>query len=381
MSHAVLGGSSCFRWANCSGSVALLPLAPPEVESTAAQRGTALHWIDEKRLNHWKTYGCDFDGVWPTYTPNGVSIYDEMLEESDVYVNYVADQCGLNWDNTYFERRVRLSDEMFGTLDCTSYSPMYKHVDVFDAKHGRMFVPAVDNYQLAFYMLGELKDFQERGLELPETFTGHIIQPLAWDKDGPIRTWTLTRDELMTWWVKIFEAADRAGEHIFNVGSWCEYCPGMASCDAHWERTEKYLKQVIAMGDLQNPTPAQIGERKQLLDDAMSFIKSQNDAVDKLAFHMAENQGKHVPGYKLVQRNTHRKWVDGAYSIVASMRPDLLDKLTKPVELISLAQADKIIDKSLSELVSFKPTGGKRLVSVNANGAAVASKISEWFNS
>lgn len=376
MSHATLGGSSCYRWANCPGSVAILHLAPPDTESDAAARGTALHWVDETRLNHWKQHGRDFDGIWPSYAPNDISLYEDMFLESDTYVDYVVDHCALNWENTFIEQRVSLSDDMYGTADCISYSPLYRHLDVFDAKHGRLFVPAVDNHQLAFYLIGAVRNIQERGWLLPETVTGHIIQPLC----GEPRTWNLTLQELYTWWVKIFEAAQRAGEHTFNVGSWCEYCPGMASCEAHWARTEHYLKQVIVMTELQNPTPEQMAERKRLLDEAATFIKSQQDAVDKLAFHMAENQGKRIPGYKLVQRNTHRKYVDGAFDILCAIRPDLVEKVSKPRELISPANLDKIIDSDVSKLLIFKPDGGKRLVASEQPGAAVASKLSEWFN-
>lgn len=369
--HAVLGGSSCYRWANCPGSVALLPLAPPDVETDAAATGTAAHWVLETRLNHWKSHGCDYTDDWPSYAPNGASIYDEMIECVDVAHDYLVDQCWMNWDNVHVEQRVSLSDEMYGTADCFQYSPMYQRLDVYDYKHGRMFVPAVDNHQLAFYMIGAVRKL---GVDVKKV-TGHIIQPNA----GGIRTWTMTIDELYTWWQKIHDAAQRAGEHTFNVGPWCEYCPGTASCDAHWQRTEKYLRRVIAMTELHSPTPQQIAERKTLLDEASTFVKQHAQAVDLLAFHMAENQGKSIPGFKLVQRNTHRKHIDGAIDIVRAMYPNMSDdQLFKPKELKSPAQLDKIIDTSV---VTYKPDGGKKLVPSGAAGAAVASKLAEWFNS
>lgn len=380
MSHATLGGSNCFRWSNCPGSVALLHLAPPGLPTDAAEQGTAAHYIVETRLNHWKEHNRDFDGVWPSYAPNDVSLYDEMFEATDIMVDYVSEICCMNWSNTYMERRVSLSDDMFGTLDVGSYSPLYRHLDVFDYKHGRMFVPAVDNYQGAFYMIGAVRDLQERGLPLPLTVTFHIIQPNCYHHDGVIRTWTLTLEELYTWWEKIWAAAQRAGTHEFNTGSWCEYCPGTASCTAHWEKTQGYLNQVIAMQPLESPSAEQIAERKRMLDEAMTFIKQQQQAVDVLAYHMVENQGKHVPGYKLVQRNTHRKYIEGAADILLALRPDLADKALKPRELISPPNLIKIIDNDVSSLLMYKPEAGKRLVPVESKGAAVASKVSEWFN-
>lgn len=380
MSHATLGGSNCFRWSNCPGSVALLHLAPPGLPTDAAEQGTAAHYIVETRLNHWKEHNRDFDGVWPSYAPNDVNLYDEMFEATDIMVDYVSEICCMNWSNTYMERRVSLSDDMFGTLDVGSYSPMYKHLDIFDYKHGRMFVPAVDNYQGAFYMIGAVRDLQQRNIPLPETLTFHIVQPNCYHSEGPIRTWTLTLTELYTWWEKIWTAAARAGTHEFNTGSWCEYCPGTASCKAHWNKTESYLKQVIAMQPLESPSPSVIADRKGMLDEAMTFIKQQQQAVDALAFHMAENQGKHVPGYKLVQRNTHRKYVEGAADILIAMRPDLAEKVLKPRELISPPDLIKIIDNDVSSMLIYKPTAGKRLVPAEATGAAVASKLSEWFN-
>lgn len=376
MTHSVLGGSSCYRWANCAGSVALIHLAPPDTESDAAARGTACHWIDETRLRHWIDHDEEYNAAWPVYAPNNVALYDAMFEESDIYVDYVVNLCRLNWSNTYIEQHVKLSDDMYGTADCISYSPMYKHLDVLDAKHGRLFVPAESNHQLAFYMIGAVIIVEEKGLPLPETITGHIVQPLC----GEPRTWTLTLNELYEWWIKIFEASQIAGQHIFNVGSWCEFCPGMASCDAHWQKTEQYLREVMQLSELRNPTPQQIADRKRLLDEASVFIKSQSDAVDKLAYHMAENQGRGVPGFKLVQRNTHRKYIENAYDILSALRPDLIEKVSKPRELISAVNLSKIIDSNVSSMLIYKPDGGKRLVSVEQPGAAVSSKLHEWFN-
>ena len=135
MSHAILGGSTCLRWANCPGSVALLHLVPPDLSTKAAEEGTAAHYIVETRLNHWKQYERDFDDIWPSYAPNGVSLYDEMFESTDIMVDYVVDICCLNWSNTWMERRVSLSDDMYGTLDVGSYSPMYRHLDAVSYTH------------------------------------------------------------------------------------------------------------------------------------------------------------------------------------------------------------------------------------------------------
>jgi hypothetical protein len=103
-------------------------------------------------------------------------------------------------------------------------------ITIADLKYGRGVVEVRDNTQLLIYLVGAVHKFGRR-----PSYTMAILQPRAWHCDGPIRTWTITDDEL-----KAFEARlQTAIEGSYNPksplvpGDHCQhYCKALGRCKA-----------------------------------------------------------------------------------------------------------------------------------------------------
>jgi uncharacterized protein DUF2800 len=335
--HSDIGASSAARWMNCSGSVALCEKAPPRESSEAADEGTAAHELleacvlDASHARHF--LGQKF---------NGFTVTGEMADAVQTAVDWAFRKREEIGGIIEVEQKFDLSElfpGLYGTNDINIFK-RGKRLVVCDYKHGQTAVEVQENKQLLFYALGAARkhNFEFEDVEMV------IVQPRCPHPAGPIRSWIVKKEYLVSWGTVLVEAArltQSPGAPLYR-GEWCRYCPAKGICPKQNEAVEKALDistnnvirlpEVTALTDLQM---VKILEGKKLIED---FI----DNVQRAALHRLKN-GEKIEGLKLVAGRGARIWKneDDAKTYLEEHLGD--GAYTK--KLLSVAQVEKVLPK------------------------------------
>lgn len=339
--HSPIGASSCERWWNCPGSFWLSQQAPPQETTFYAAEGTVAHGIGEFYLRAGIPVDGQFLGDEIEQEGHVITVDEEMLDAVSLYVNCINDEVqryGLLPHQLRVEQHFTLSHidkEAFGTSDATLHVP-YHRLIVGDYKHGAGIAVSVKlNKQTLYYGLGALMELPEdERAEIKELET-IIIQPRAAHLDGPIRRAVYPVEWVMReWQADLFAAVRRvrSGMQYFEAGPHCKFCPALAICPE--ARNSVGIAAAMdfaevpgeALCDLYQLTPEQISNL--LLHG--EFIENWVKAVYNYARNIAECNID-VPGFKLVNRKTQRKWVDPA-AVIEELEWLFGEDLYKPVK-------------------------------------------------
>lgn len=250
--HSILSPSSFPRLVACPGSRKLEAMFPRE-ESEAAAEGILAHECAARELK------VSFYKELPNCRPFNWS--DEVLVSSiELYIEHVAKITGATRDteisgysksngmhlhevNLHIEERIKipyLHHECFGTPDCWYYDEEKNEVHVWDFKYGFKPVEVRENWQLIGYASGVcsliLEKFHDGNKFLAEhwdmVFNLHIVQPRARHREGPIRTWSLTRDALRYYENELQTSVQSSflENPLLEAGSHCTYCKAKSIC-------------------------------------------------------------------------------------------------------------------------------------------------------
>lgn len=342
--HSKIGASTCERWWNCPGSVRLVEACPPQKESPYAAEGTAAHELGEICLRD----GSDAASHIGEFAKNGYEFTDEMAEAVQMYLDVIRFDMAtydLKIEDIKIEHRFHLShiDEMaYGTNDCNL--PVFlDKVVVYDYKHGQgVAVDAEENKQLLYYALGavELGEY--------DTIEVVIVQPRAIHKDGPIRRWTITADDLHIFANELRERIKLTKKPKAEVkaGVWCKktFCPAMATCPAIRKTVETEAMVIFDRPSPTLPSPETLSpETLCRILDTMPLAEEWFKAVWAYAEAKANN-GDKLLGYKLVQGcEGNRKWSDEGR--VSAEFFDVHGDKIYDIKLKSPAALEKVVGK------------------------------------
>ncbi len=268
--------------------------------------------------------GCNPDKIF--------EIDEEMVQGVQIYLDtcreFVAAPDDPNvrpdWE-VLFEERVYISDDpvVNGTCDFAAYNPTSKKLVVVDLKYGRhISVDPTENTQAILYALGVLKRYANRGIESIEII---IVQP----RDGgpPVKRWNPDVLDLLDWEVDLVESA-RVGQALldgkeilteahYKVGDWCKYCPALGKCEVKRRQMYEMAQaqfEIVDEGGPQTvvrfPSPEVLdGEVIRDMLEHLESFEAWKKAVIAYAHGQCE-QGRQIPGWKLVQKRAYRKWID-----------------------------------------------------------------------
>lgn len=338
--HALLGASSAARWIACTPS-ARATEGLPNQESTYAAEGTRAHEVCEKALRYklakWEA-GKPFDLLsdWAQQ-----SMPTEMFNAANQYVSFLHDQwVGFSCrPGVFIEQEVDVSRWVpggFGTCDCLMIGGGLLHI--IDFKYGQgVPVSPVRNPQLMYYALGAYALFD--GLESIDTVRMSIVQPRIQEEP---ETWELPLSDLLSWAREVLQpAAEMAwrGEGTFCPGEHCRFCKAHPGCRG-WQ--EKYgplagfepLPQPAALSD------EELGEWLQKVEGLAAYARELEDYAQTALL-----EGRTLPGWKLVQGRSTRKWTnqDAAFR---QMEADGIDEAMLYTRTpISLTTAEKMLGK------------------------------------
>lgn len=313
--HAALGASVAHRWIPCPGSIRMSKGMPNE-SSVYAREGSAAHKIGEMALREEKN-AIDYLGFKLKEYPE-IDVDETMCALVQEYLDAVRgeiekyEQAGYDDAELGVEVRFDLSHiypQMFGTCDAVLYLPQWKKLIVFDYKHGWVSVPVERNPQTMYYALGAITGKHNRDVRDIELV---IVQPRSGHR-ATVKRWSCSEEELMDYKYVLIDSAKRTErpDAKLNPGEWCKFCPASPVCRALSNRIEKLI---MAKPDpvegiyMTQPDKIPFSDLKEIWLNA-GMIESWVKNV-KAYCHAQAVAGHRLPGTKLVEGRSTRKWRD-----------------------------------------------------------------------
>lgn len=347
--HSSLGASSSHRWMACPGSVQLSK-GRPNKGSVFADEGTAAHELGARCLSNNNLDPVVFlDTIIQTDDmQTAVKVTEEMVEAVQVYVSYVRSR---QTDDGYtlvgIEEQFDLAPlnppaPMWGRADTVLflerqatktrpgmvYLPKGSVLEVVDLKYGAGTVVNVEgNTQGLYYAIGACLATQRKADKVRIT----IVQPRAPHRDGIVRSYEITWDELVAFREELLSGAvaTQQDNAPLAAGDHCKFCPALAVCPAQAELAQAAAKATFSSllpdvyeqpgigGDdiyppaKQLPTPTALS-----LSDLQEIVETAPMITDWLKAVMQElrdmtERGEDT-GYKLVAKRGRRKWKNEA---------------------------------------------------------------------
>ena len=357
--HAKYAPSSAKRWCNCPGSVPLSE-GKDDGANKYTSEGSLAHIICEQCLKaNFTSFEMLEELVGDVHEVDGFEheVTEEMIEACWLYAETIARdaiELGLTDDNINaclsVEQRVHIADDCDGTSDANLAVPFVK-VIVYDFKYGAgVPVDVEDNYQMKCYTVGVFNEYEKDGNSYMDEVELVIIQPRARHKDGSVRRWTTTRDQILEFAVEIQECIDKCkvqsiDDITFKSGDWCRWCPGKSDCPDLFEESTEIAKTAFDIVDTKQDVLEAISvERMVKILDTADTITQFIKVVQVQAKLKLEN-GEDIPGWKLVRGKTSRSWVDPddiARRTVGKIGKDVL----YTTKIISPAAMEKALKKA-----------------------------------
>ena len=364
MGHAILSPSGASRWLNCTPS-ARLEQKFPDSSGDAAKEGTLAHELGETLLKHhfgltkWAEKNKAVNAI------ESNSMYNaDMQEHVDSYIAFVVETFeaarAITKDAVLqIEAQLNLTDyvpEGFGTGDAVIIAD--GTLDIIDLKYGKgVQVSCENNKQMMLYALGALREYDF--MYDIRTVRMTIYQP----RMDNISSFEMSVVDLQAWAEDELKplaqmAFDGIGE--YKVGNHCRFCRAKAQCKALADENLKLAKY-----DFEETALLTDSEISDILSRASAF-KNWIDSVEEYALAQAIENGKHWPGYKLVEGRSNRVYSDKdkvAETLVdAGFKEDLIYKK----ELLGITAMEKAITKKTFDTVLggliIKPAGKPTLV-------------------
>jgi hypothetical protein len=321
MQHSnIVGGSTAKRVINCPGSVALVQKMPPKPSSKYADEGTLLHEAISDFLGEdGGTFGAPIELIEEKLLP-ALALLDEV--DPDKQMMYEV------------ETRVHFGDLLPGVFGSTDLmGRIGNKAIILDWKFGSgVIVTAEENEQLMFYAAAAM-----RTPEAQWVFDGATEVELVIIQPPMIRRWTTTIERIKQFerqLVKAVKAAQQPDAEL-KAGDHCRWCAAKPVCPQMTGAVDRALQVQLKEIDA-----AMLGRYLANADVLEGWITD----LRALAFQLLEKNIP-VPGYKIVQKQARRQWVDeqAATDALRGLGLDVID-YTKQ-ELLSPAQIEKVLKK------------------------------------
>ena len=341
--HAKLSSSASKRWLGCPGSVKLSEHYP-NGSSIYADEGTIAHGMaegmiskDDKLVQKYEVEAAKFYGEHPEL--NGTFLEMKMILQP--YVDYVFEEYAeqVHEDEAaqlMTEERVDLTEYIpggFGTSDVVILRQGRLHI--IDLKYGKgVSVSAEDNPQLKLYALGTLARFDM--LYDIEDVVMTIYQPRL----DNVSTDTIKAKDLYTWGEEVIKPGAQLAlseDAPVHAGDWCQFCPARYDCKERARdamELQKYLGQMVL-------SPEEIAEILGKIDRLTKFAEDIKDSALTKAL-----DGEEIPGWKVVEGRSIRKYVGSEEEIVRQCEGAGYDQaLLYERKLLTITNMEKLMGK------------------------------------
>ncbi len=307
--HAFDAPSAAHIWRHCGLYPTMAKRFPDVGDDEASRRGTASHWVGVE-LHHRRPVTVG------TPDPHGTICDLEIIETGEHFAS------ALHGDATWqLEKRIvsKVIHEWanWGTPDAWRFGGTV--LDIMDFKGGHEFVEVWRNPQLINYFALIWREYFEGKLDDTQvTVRFTIVQPNAFHKDGPVRTWEVKASDLRGEVNVLRTAAEgtTVPEPKAKPGPHCKHCPGRHACEALERASMDIVERTYAGNVVDVPLPAQARELAWSLaarDTLNAFITGREQVID-----MAIRGGQRVPGFALEQGEAREKWTVPPAQVIAT---------------------------------------------------------------
>jgi Protein of unknown function (DUF2800) len=332
MQHSnIVGGSTAKRVISCPGSVALVNKMPKQPSSEHADRGTMLHDVISEILGK--------DLPWDQFigtTYEGQVLTQELFDEKIVVALELLDQVDPDKRMEYeVETRVGFGDllpNVFGSTDLVGR--IGSRAIVLDWKFGDgVVVDAVENPQLMFYAAASMRTEEAKwAFEGATEVECIIVQPPM------IKRWVTTKERIKQFEQELVQAVKAAQQPDAKLaaGDHCRWCTGKPICPKMTGAVDRALQ--VQLKEVDVDMLGKYLKNADLLEDWIKDLRG-------LALQLLEKDLP-VPGYKLVAKRGTRQWANETKALEALHDMGVpRAELLKPEELLSPAQAEKVLKK------------------------------------
>ena len=333
MQHSrIVGGSTAKRVIACPGSVALVDKMPPKPSSKYADEGTLLHDTIADVLDKGM-HPHDFIGR----KHEDVELTVDLLHDKLLPALAALDEIDPTGEMEYaVESRVGFGDllpDVFGSTDLLGR--IGDRAIVLDWKFGDgVAVEVEENAQLLFYAAAAMRTPETQWVFKNATEVELIIvQPPS------VKRWTTTVERIKQFEDTLVRAVKVAlqPDAPLAAGDHCRWCAAKPLCPVMTGAIDR-----VARAKIDALPVEQIAHYLEQIPAVEAFLKD----LQQLAHGLME-EGKAIPGWKLVNKRATRQWTDEAKAAKA-----LLDLGVDPYEqkMMSPAGAEKVLKKAKREL-------------------------------
>ena len=380
--HAKLSASGSEKWMTCTPSANLEAQFPDE-GSEFAREGTFAHAVFEQEM-------LTYLGRPTEPLPKELMHFDspELRDYVAEAVNYAVrriEEIKLDCKDPVImvERKLDFSTwvpEGFGTGDLVIVADGI--VEVMDLKYGKgIYVDPLSNSQLRLYGLGAYNEL----CHLYDIF--HVRMTVLQPRLHNFGSEEIHIDELLGWAtqdVMPLAALAWEGKGEFVAGDHCTscFCKARYTCPARAVQAIAVAQAEFGpIEDAQPPLPASLSMDRiaELLPKADMVIDWFND-LKSYALEQATKHGNTVPGFKLVEGRSNRKYSDQDAVAAKLIEAGIPEATIYDRSLLGITAMEKAIGKKqFAELLDgliVKPEGKATLVPESDKRPALASAAS-----
>jgi hypothetical protein len=368
MKHLAIGGSTAARTLACPGWIKKSENIAAHPAGAAALEGSMHHEVMELCQ---KTSTTPEDHVGLVYTENGNSItFDEdHLKLSELAFKATEQLLNrLDIDELEIEPFVELIPNLAGgSIDFLGLSADRKTILIGDYKFGRVKVSPEQNAQMMFYAVAAMTDPKTKDLfDKVERFSLVIIQPRH---RGTVFRWDTNYKTIKKFLSKIKVSIKQVQKKVDKgyPGNHCKWCPAEPYCP------EK-RQAIYTAATLGTKRHNELTISAAMVTEVEHWLKNTKEEL-----FMQLTNGVVVPGWKIVEKRTTRKWKDAADAEVAVTKAGLGSDAYRK-EFLTAPAMEKMLKKlkiefPLDEFVEKKTSGNTLAPEGDSREAVIVTDI------
>ncbi len=294
----IVGGSTAKRVIACPGSVALVDKMPPKPSSKYADEGTLLHDVIAKVLDSQSDDARPEDYLGMQY--EDIILTEDLIERKlHPALARFDELCGAEGMDYAVESVVDFGNflpDVFGSADVLGR--IGDRAYVVDWKFGDgVPVDAEENYQLMFYAAAAMRTKATQWV-----FKGCTEVELVIIQPPSMKRWVTTVDRIRRFEGELAAAVGVAlkPDAPLAAGDHCRWCAAKPLCPVMTGALDRVAKENLDLMPVD-----QIAHYLDQLPMLENFIKE----LQQLAHGLME-EGKTIPGWKLVNKRATRQWTD-----------------------------------------------------------------------
>lgn len=345
--HAKLSASKAERWINCPGSMQLQGDVPddddPGSKSPYAMEGTVAHQLAAEVLASSK-----HAKHWIGKTIMGTVVTEEMAKYIAEYVEHIR-QIWRRCPTAQVEQKVTYHgdptpSELSGTPDFCGVTNNGE-LTIVDLKYGAGKFVDVEDWQFKAYAVYYFTELPWLIQKKVKRIVCWVYQPRIENDEGPWRKVTYPVTDLPGFAETLVQSAWKTvqPDAKLQIGSHCQFCPVMARCPAQLSAAKEIAMELFENRPGRDATQLSDEEIARIIALAPTIKKWLGSIETHALTHVAA--GGTIPGLKLVEKKTHRRWSNP-------------DEVVKAMEKLNIGEAE-LFDRKLKTPAAVERLLGK----------------------